>query len=188
MAYGFYDNKSKADIENVANIAASNKVDKVSGKVLSTNNYSATDKSIVTEIPTILNNKVTKVTGKGLSTNSLTNAYLEKLLVGSYSMFQTNYLLSAGGGNDYSASDPFVCPYDGYVQLIVPDTYSGGTPQAVLYVQFGNSWESKKLVYNSVGCSAVVFLKKGMKIYATTTLSNSAVVMFYPMTLVGPTA
>ena len=47
-----------------------NKVDKVEGKVLSSNDYTSEDKAAV---GTIIN-KVDKVVGKGLSTNDYTNA------------------------------------------------------------------------------------------------------------------
>ena len=50
------------------------KVDKVTGKGLSTNDYTTADKTIVSNVTTNLNNKVDKVTGKGLSTNDYTNA------------------------------------------------------------------------------------------------------------------
>ena len=54
-----------------------NKVDKVAGKGLSTNDYTTADKSQVaqnkTDILSLQNGKVDKVSGKGLSTNDLTN-------------------------------------------------------------------------------------------------------------------
>lgn len=53
----------------------SNKVDKVSGKGLSTNDYTTTDKNLVATVP----NKVDKVTGKGLSTNDYTTTEKTKL-------------------------------------------------------------------------------------------------------------
>jgi hypothetical protein len=52
------------------------KVDKVSGKGLSTNDYTNADKALVDTIP----DKVDKVQGKGLSTNDYTNA--DKAIVG----------------------------------------------------------------------------------------------------------
>ena len=89
----------------VINTALSNKVDKVSGKGLSTNDYTSADKKklsgIETEanktvvdtalsdtstnpvqnkvVNTALNNKVDKVSGKGLSTNDYTTAEKNKL-------------------------------------------------------------------------------------------------------------
>lgn len=54
------------------------KVDKVTGKGLSTNDYTAADKSKVGNLPdntsAELDKKVSKVTGKGLSTNDYTDA------------------------------------------------------------------------------------------------------------------
>lgn len=65
---------------------ADDKVDKVTGKALSTNDYTNTDKQSVEKIPTIEqdildleSNKVDKVSGKGLSTNDFTNNDKNKL-------------------------------------------------------------------------------------------------------------
>lgn len=59
------------------------KVDKVSGKGLSTNDYDATDKAKVDNVPsntnTSLSGKVDKVVGKGLSTNDFDNTYKGQL-------------------------------------------------------------------------------------------------------------
>ena len=66
--------------------ALAGKVDKVSGKGLSTNDYTNTDKQSVEKIPTIEqdildleSNKVDKVSGKGLSTNDYTNTDKNKV-------------------------------------------------------------------------------------------------------------
>ena len=56
-----------------------NKVDKVSGKGLSDNNYSNEDKAIVAGVTTGLAGKVDKVTGKGLSTEDYTTNEKNKL-------------------------------------------------------------------------------------------------------------
>lgn len=55
------------------------KVDKVSGKGLSTNDFTSTYKTKLDNLDTNLNNKVDKVSGKGLSTNDFTGAYKSKL-------------------------------------------------------------------------------------------------------------
>lgn len=55
------------------------KVDKVSGKGLSTNDYSDADKAIVDSVTSDLAGKVDKETGKGLSTNDFTTALKNKL-------------------------------------------------------------------------------------------------------------
>lgn len=59
--------------------ALSGKVDKVTGKGLSTNDYTTAEKNKVTNLPAdtnaTLGNKVDKVPGKGLSTNDFTNTY-----------------------------------------------------------------------------------------------------------------
>lgn len=55
------------------------KVDKISGKQLSDNNYSNTDKAIVDGVTSGLAGKVDKVTGKGLSTEDYTTEEKDKL-------------------------------------------------------------------------------------------------------------
>ncbi len=55
------------------------KVDKVTGKGLSTNDFTAAYKTKLDNLDTNLNNKVDKVSGKGLSTNDFTSAYKTKL-------------------------------------------------------------------------------------------------------------
>lgn len=59
--------------------AVANKVDKVSGKGLSTNDFTATYKTKLDGLDSSLSNKVDKVSGKGLSTNDFTAAYKTKL-------------------------------------------------------------------------------------------------------------
>lgn len=71
-------------VQNKAiNTALGNKVDKVSGKGLSTNDYDATAKGKVDNLPdnttTALEGKVDKVSGKGLSTEDYTSADKAKL-------------------------------------------------------------------------------------------------------------
>ena len=53
----------------------SNKIDKINGKSLSTNDYTDAEKAEVAKIK----DKVDKVSGKGLSTNDFTNTYKTKL-------------------------------------------------------------------------------------------------------------
>ena len=59
--------------------ALADKVDKITGKGLSTNDYTDAAKAIVDSVTTNLGNKVDKVAGKGLSTNDFTNALMTKL-------------------------------------------------------------------------------------------------------------
>ena len=70
---------NKSNIESLE----SNKVDKVTGKGLSTNDYTDADKGKLSElesnIESLESNKVDKVTGKGLSTNDYTDADKTKL-------------------------------------------------------------------------------------------------------------
>ena len=55
------------------------KVDKVSGKGLSANDFTSEYKTKLDNLDTNLNNKVDKVSGKGLSTNDFTSEYKSKL-------------------------------------------------------------------------------------------------------------
>ena len=61
------------------NTALSGKVDKVTGKGLSTNDFTAAYKTKLDNLDTNLNAKVDKVTGKGLSTEDYTSAEKTKL-------------------------------------------------------------------------------------------------------------
>lgn len=65
---------SPEDLQRISDLE-SGKVDKVSGKGLSTNDYTTADKNAVATI----GNKVDKVSGKGLSTNDYTTAEKSKL-------------------------------------------------------------------------------------------------------------
>ena len=56
-----------------------NKVDKVSGKGLSTNDFTSAYKAKLDNLDTNLSGKVDKVTGKGLSSNDFTDGYKTKL-------------------------------------------------------------------------------------------------------------
>lgn len=81
----YEDNFEKINQEVVPKITdlETNKVDKVTGKGLSTNDYTTTDKNKLAGIPadtaTQLSGKVDKVTGKGLSTNDFDNTYKQKI-------------------------------------------------------------------------------------------------------------
>ena len=68
----------KAD-ESAVTTALEDKVDKVAGKGLSTNDYDNTAKGIVDGVTTALAGKVDKVAGKGLSTEDFTTAEKTKL-------------------------------------------------------------------------------------------------------------
>ena len=68
-------NKSLADLGIASASALANKVDKVDGKGLSTNDYTNEDKAIVGGVTAALADKVDKVDGKGLSSNDFTDAY-----------------------------------------------------------------------------------------------------------------
>ena len=72
-------NKTLAELGIAAASDLADKVDKVTGKGLSTNDYTNEDKTIVDGVTAALNDKVDKVSGKGLSTNDYTNE--EKAIV-----------------------------------------------------------------------------------------------------------
>ena len=81
-------------IHTLLSNALGNKVDKVSGKGLSTNDYTTEEKSLLADLNTAVtilsDSKVDKVTGKGLSTNDLTNELLDKIsLIGTGTLSTT---------------------------------------------------------------------------------------------------
>ena len=63
-----------AALQEAIETALADKVDKITGKGLSTNDYTDAAKTIVDSVTTNLGTKVDKVTGKGLSTNDYTDA------------------------------------------------------------------------------------------------------------------
>lgn len=72
---GITQNGTNYDVKDTtARAALDDKVDKVSGKGLSTNDYTNEDAAIVGGVTAALANKVDAVTGKGLSTNDYTDA------------------------------------------------------------------------------------------------------------------
>ena len=72
-------NKTASDLGLASASALDGKVDKVSDKGLSTNDYTNADKAIVDGVATALDGKVDKVSGKGLSTNDYTTEDRTKL-------------------------------------------------------------------------------------------------------------
>lgn len=81
IGLGNVNNTADADkpISSATQTALNGKVDKVTGKALSTNDYTNEDKAIVDGVTGALADKVDKVTGKGLSTNDLTDLRANKL-------------------------------------------------------------------------------------------------------------
>lgn len=72
--FGIKQGSTTYEVNDVtARNALGNKVDKVEGKGLSTNDYTDADAAIVAGVTTALAGKVDKVTGKGLSTNDYTD-------------------------------------------------------------------------------------------------------------------
>lgn len=182
MAYGFDEDKTKVSIEETVEEEAAGKVDSVAGKGLSTNNFTTTAKNIVNGLPTALAGKVDKVTGKGLSTNDFTNSLKTKTEEASYNTFSGFETLSSSSENYYSASNPFICPHDGYVNLRQPSAVYGAQPIAVLNILVNPFWLSVKSKY-TISSNDVVFVKKGMKLYSTVSpLNTGASVTYYPMT------
>lgn len=66
-------------LQAIIDSALANKVDKVTGKDLSTNDYTDTAKAIVDGVKSALANKVDKIAGKGLSANDFTDTLKNKL-------------------------------------------------------------------------------------------------------------
>lgn len=195
MAYGFNDDKSKADIEAIVANAIVDKVDKVAGKGLSTNDFTDALKtrleSAITTVDTAINststnpvqnkviytalsNKVDKVSGKGLSTNDFTTAYKNKV---DYSSFNT--IGSTVNLRNYSSSSLYTFPYDGFVKLT---SFGSGTETYVaLYDARGNGIGSEYCYGLGGGADVeLVFVKKGMKAYAYSGTSNNTAI-FYPL-------
>lgn len=72
---GVTKNGTTYDVKDAtARAGLADKVDKVTGKGLSTNDYTDADAAIVSGVTAALGDKVDKVTGKGLSTNDYTDA------------------------------------------------------------------------------------------------------------------
>ena len=72
------DKKLKEELDNL-DTNLNNKVDKVSGKGLSANDFTSAYKTKLDNLDTNLSGKVDKVTGKGLSANDFTDNYKTKL-------------------------------------------------------------------------------------------------------------
>lgn len=99
---------SENPVQNkVIDAALSDKVDKVTGKGLSSNDYTNADKSIVSGVTSALTNKVDKVNGKGLSTNDYTTA--DKAIVDGVTTALAGKVDAVSGKglstNDYTAAD-----------------------------------------------------------------------------------
>lgn len=143
---------------NTINTNLNNKVDKVTGKGLSTNDYTNADKNIVDGVTSALNGKVDKEQGKGLSTNDFTTALKDKLtdLEGIFSigqglsLSQLGELVASGAGfrvvtqadytahqAEYDASDDvFVISDSGIANSAANVTYDNtGTQVAANTVQ-----------------------------------------------------
>lgn len=94
--------QASEDIKELS-IKVNNKVDKIAGKGLSTNDFTNAEKTKLaglenyndSEVRTILNNKVDKVSGKQLSTNDFTTAEKTKLAgLNNYSDAELRELIS----------------------------------------------------------------------------------------------
>lgn len=183
MAYGFNEDKTKANIEEIVDDVGETKVDKVEGKVLSDNDYSDTDKAIVDNATTGLANKVDKVTGKQLSTTDFTTAYRTKIDEATYNSLSPGedaITISSNGTNYYSSSNPYTCPHDGYVSIGSED-YAGGYSQLNIKIS-GSSSISYRINAHATSLP-LVFVKKGMKIYGTTTSgSDLKIILYWPFT------
>lgn len=93
-----------AALQEAIGTALANKVDKITGKGLSTNDYTDAAKAIVDSVTTNLENKVDKVAGKGLSTNDYTDA-AKAIVDGVTSALENKVDKIAGKGlstNDYT--------------------------------------------------------------------------------------
>lgn len=94
------------DVINTIVVQLENKVDKIPGKGLSTNDFTNTDKTRVNSVP----NKVDKVTGKGLSTNDYTTLDKDRVneIPGIVNTLPNKVDVVAGKGlstNDYTTTE-----------------------------------------------------------------------------------
>lgn len=194
MNYGFDDSKSKVNMDTQIDEKIANKVDKVEGKGLSTNDFTDAlktklDKAITIVdtalsstsvnpvqnkvINTALSNKVDKVSGKGLSTYDFTAAYRTYVLESAYNTTTgiIEKTISADGINYYTYSKPYTCPHDGYVTL------TSNSDEALLRIR-GTAGSANPVQAACIGPNqgdSVIFVKKGMKIYGTTIGSGDSV-------------
>ena len=91
------------------NTELSGKVDKVTGKNLSENDYTDADKAIVDGVTSALANKVDKVTGKGLSSEDYTTAEKTKLAnieAGAKANVQTDWNQRDSSADDFLKNRP----------------------------------------------------------------------------------
>jgi len=177
MAYGYNEDKTKANIEDIAAASMAGKVDKVSGKGLSDNNFTYTDKAIVDGFTAALSGKVDKIPGKGLSTNDFTTALKSRVDERAYNTFDgSKVILAENGISDYVS---YTCPHDGYVAI----TNNAGQFQTGKFkIKCGNdsyiNFNPRRADYIH---SLLVFVKKGTIIDEPTALENTSVI-YYPLT------
>lgn len=132
-------NTSTNPIQNkVVYEAVSGKVDKVNGKQLSTNDYTAADKTAVGTI----SNKVDKVTGKQLSTNDYTTSEKNKLSgieTGAQVNVKPNWSAAAGTAAEI-LNKPTI---PSKVSQLTNDSkfVSDATADSKQYVRKNNAWE-----------------------------------------------
>lgn len=182
MAYGFENDKEKVNIENIANEMAADKVDKVSGKGLSENNFTTADKNIISGLTAALATKVDKIPGKGLTTLDFTNTYKTKIEESAYSTFGNGVTLSNNSTDYYSRNNPYTCPHDGFIALVAT-----GSGSVSININTGvNIWVSMS-VFPSLSSETrkTVFVKKNAKVYSVGTTfdsGDSKSAIYYPLT------
>lgn len=124
-------NKTLAELDIAAASDLAGKVDKVTGKDLSTNDYTNEDKAIVGGVTTALNGKVDKVTGKGLSANDYTNE--DKAIVGGVTA-ALNDKVDKVTGKSLSTND-----YTNEAKAAVDALGSASVKDSTTYINPGNT-------------------------------------------------
>lgn len=176
MAYGFNENKTKANIEDIAAAEAAGKVDKVAGKGLSDNNYTNAEKAIVSGFTAQLAGKVDKVAGKALSTNDFTNSLKSRVDESSFNTFDGSSVTLAQNGTSYY--NTFTCPHDGYIRM---NAASNASSPSFNIAREYQEVITVKLPTPSVCPYSLTFVKKGTKISYVSTSANTSVI-YYPLT------
>lgn len=154
-------------IVNKIKAALATKVDAVSGKGLSTNDFTDIYKNLIDsnndQINALIDVKVDKVTGKGLSTNDFTNEYLEKIddhdeLIGNSVLATTDQTLT-GAVNEVNSKAVSLEPLRPSQKhlIVMGDSYAINTSSWTGWIEQFNSVTNYDVVASSgVGGSGIV--------------------------------
>lgn len=127
-----------------AQTAEGGKVDKVNGKGLSTNDYTDTDKAIVSGVTSALSGKVDKEEGKGLSTNDFTTAYKDQIGTNASNIGDLSSLVTTAKNNlvaaiNEAASGGGASDLDDLTDVTISNPADG---QVLKYNSASEKWEN----------------------------------------------